>query len=220
MRNIVSLASVIGVATALFVPQETKAEFYVGASLGYGLFSGKNFAQASIYPIVNKTERLSGLKGGPLVGYRFQLNKDLFLDLESYADFYSYRKTSSTTTGATTLISGFEQKFTFGTAFNLGWRLEQYSPYLKIGVEFSEVKHKYNEPGEFSKNHRKSITAFAPGIGVERDFGSQLKGRLEYVASFYPAVSYRYMDATPSLIQQSLKRTRHDTFKVSLIYSF
>jgi outer membrane immunogenic protein len=186
-----SLSLLLLLSLALNAQASTFSGFYIGANTGYAYRKDKNTFTASnkLEKKVNYSKTISnsdfayGVMGGygqningfylgaELTISHDNTNKDHILDLQTF-------------NGLT--ING-SSKYKRGIAFGISPRLgavlaDSYLLYARLGIEVSRDKTYANVPGFLTiyASSEQTKTVLVPGIGIEKDYGNNFLGRLEY----------------------------------------
>ena len=156
------------------VPVADWSGFYVGGSLGatWGYFRNNN---VTIGP--NGSD--GGFSGGGQAGYNFQRGRWVF---GAEGDFSLIDITANTAT-----IGSFTERWTSSVRGRLGYAVENFLPYLTVGVAFTQAKAELTSSGQSAS---KVVAGVTGGFGVEMMFAPNWSARAEALFTDVPKETF------------------------------
>lgn len=208
----------------------TFSDFYIGANAGYAYRKDKNTftAKNMLGKEVNysKTISNSDFAYGVMGGYGQNIN-GFYLGAELTISHDNTNKDNILhLTTINELPTNGSSKYKRGIALGISPRLgaifaDSYLLYAKLGIEVSRDKIYANVPGLLTvyASSEKTQTVLVPGIGIEKDYGNNILGRLEYNYNTGNKINVRNTTLTNITLNHTIKYSSQ-MVKAGVIYKF
>lgn len=209
MNQILSAALIsTAMTTAAMAEHGKMTGFYVGVNGGYGVGHGDMSSLPARTTLNSSDYGLGGFVGGLHTGYQKDFGC-MVAGLELAGNLSNTDGDDKTFTNKLT----FERKNAFGAAARLGFKLNTWLVYAKLGYE--NAKFKVSSAVSSSKRHN----AFVPGLGMETMLTSNVMFGGEWTYAMYNKKTYAISVATGGETRASFK-PRVGDFKLRLGYKF
>lgn len=216
---------------ASFMPFVSMAAMAEGSTFSVGLYGGPTLSSSTntatlkaVPGTSNKKSDLGGAGGtvGVMASYDYVMSNKGVWGLDIFGAWHNHTAKQDSKLGALALNTKTKMKYSFGTAFKLGYMFDKAMLFGRIGYINSRFEHFSEYVGApKSSTKKKNVPGLLLGAGIDLPLGEKMVLGISYDFALYQKQSNTYapFNTSTTTVTNSFKPRMHFV-NVALKYKF